>query len=199
MTEDASLVDFISERHLRYTLPGIHYSYLVHVYSRIYTCKLHPRQEYFVSRQETLALFLKSFRITILTTTHLMPRRTPLRAARCLCADLLVAATTNLHSASLSFCNVLSKLLYKCECTGDTPCLLRASDSNYLTFSPLFGPDRTPREHLLREAGPDWEHLLAETCIDIHRCGCRCRTKNEACCCCSRMGSRHEKKKITTR
>ena len=45
-----------------------------------YLHNLYPRQEYVVSSQEKLYLFLKTIRSAILTTTHLMPRRAPLRA-----------------------------------------------------------------------------------------------------------------------
>ena len=45
-----------------------------------YIDNLYPRQKHFVSSQETLALFLKIFTSVNLATTHLMPRRAPLRA-----------------------------------------------------------------------------------------------------------------------
>ena len=50
------------------------------LYTIRYIHKLYFSQEYFVFSQETLAVFLRIIRSAIFTTTHLMPRRAPLRA-----------------------------------------------------------------------------------------------------------------------
>ena len=58
---------------------------------------------------------------------------------------------------------------------------------------------RWSRRRKLREAGPDSRHLWAETCIDNHFCGHRCRTNNEACCCHSRMETATKRLHFTPR
>ena len=92
-----------SDRHLRYTL----YSSA----SYIQTIRISPSRAFCVQpRQETLALFLKKTRrearsSQLPTWCYLDEHLCAL--TRCFCAHLLVAATTNFHSASSSFCNVL--------------------------------------------------------------------------------------------
>ena len=46
---------------------------------------------------------------------------------------------------------VLSKLSYHCERTGGAPCLVHASGSIYLTFSPWFGPDGPAGENVAKQ------------------------------------------------
>ena len=118
--------------------------------SRIYTTCI-PVKNVLCPAKKLLPSFSQCLMIrnAIVTTAHLMPRRAPLRADSL--PVLLLAATTNFHYASSSFCNVLLKPSYHCECTGDPPCLLRASDSNHLTFSPWFGPDGTAGEHFVKQ------------------------------------------------
>ena len=96
-------------------------------------------------------------------------------SARCLfaCADLLLTARTSFHSASWSLCKYLIKALVpRCGCTEDTPCRFRDAGSIIYVVAWL-SPDGRNRRLKLREVGPDREHLLTESCSDVHLRACR--------------------------
>ena len=104
-------------------------------------------------------------RNAVLTTTHLMPRRAPLRADSLpvlfCCSRRQPTSTPEGVVILLQISDQSLRTIW--QCTGDTPCLPRASGSRqHLTFSPCIGPDGAAVETFAKQgptAGIFWPKL----------------------------------------